>query len=417
MRGRVVSPIRGSGTFPVVLFVAASLASCGEGRDSAPGSAGPIILQDSAVHVLGRSEAIGVVRDLEVLPNGSVWVLNSSAPFFLGFAADGRSLGVHGESGGGPFEYQLPSAFVTGGEDGEAWVFDYRRHALIKISEPAGDWSEIPIPRDGLPPGSLAGGMNMLGSTVRTARLGDEIVLARTAGAGEGGVIAFRMRVLRPDLMALDPTTSSVRRIVSLAEVMEDPTQNLPRTEGGFPLWYRLWTTCEGEELLVYDRVRDDIRVFRPDGTETSAIPIPSVDLSDATAEQIAEAVFDLRAAEAAGAVGRRLTPEDSVRVLKDLVAGIANERGQFAEYLPRYVDLRCGSDGAVWLHPFDPEEGGMKGGRAWLRVRPGGEAQEIRLPNRFDAFRFTEDQIWGVQRDEYDVASIAWIDMPLNSR
>ena len=54
-----------------------------------------------------------------------------------------------------------------------------------------------------------------------------------------------------------------------------------------------------------------------------------------------------------------------------------------------------------------------MRGGPAWLRITSDGVTDEIHLPDRFDAHRFTPERIWGVQRDEYDVASVAWIAVP----
>jgi hypothetical protein len=56
---------------------------------------------------------------------------------------------------------------------------------------------------------------------------------------------------------------------------------------------------------------------------------------------------------------------------------------------------------------------GGLRGGTAWLRITPGGVSQEIHLPERFDPYRFTSERIWGVLRDELDVASVAWIEAP----
>ncbi|MFH1766216.1 MAG: hypothetical protein ABIF09_18690 [Gemmatimonadota bacterium] len=63
---------------------------------------GPLTLTSSDVHVLGSSEAIAEVWDLEALPDGSVWVLNSVEPFFIGFDEQGNVIGRHGTSGGGP---------------------------------------------------------------------------------------------------------------------------------------------------------------------------------------------------------------------------------------------------------------------------------------------------------------------------
>ena len=56
---------------------------------------------------------------------------------------------------------------------------------------------------------------------------------------------------------------------------------------------------------------------------------------------------------------------------------------------------------------------GGMRGGPAWLRIAPDGETREVRFPERFDPYRFTSGRIWGVLRDELDVASVAWVEDP----
>jgi hypothetical protein len=38
---------------------------------------------------------------------------------------------------------------------------------------------------------------------------------------------------------------------------------------------------------------------------------------------------------------------------------------------------------------------------------------REVRFPERFDPHRFTEGRVWGVLRDELDVASVAWLPAP----
>ena len=114
----------------------------------------PVELEASTIDVLGSSDVtFAVVRDMEVLSDGSVWVLNSSAPYFVGFGPDGESLGAHGRAGRGPNEFAMPSAFVTGGWEGEAWVLDLVRHAMIRISRPDADWAEILAAVGGPPAG------------------------------------------------------------------------------------------------------------------------------------------------------------------------------------------------------------------------------------------------------------------------
>ncbi|MGI9626503.1 MAG: hypothetical protein ACR2QM_06685 [Longimicrobiales bacterium] len=394
-----------------LLLALMAAAACQSGVDSVSTNPGdPLVVQPADVNILGTSESIALVRDLDVRPNGSVWVLNSVEPLFVGFAPDGSIIGEHGSLGGGPEEFPAPSAFLTGGFDGEAWVLDARRHALIKISDPDGEWAEVALPRDVVPPGSLAGGMSLLSGATRTDRIGREVILPRTTGSRQSGFLSYRMAMLTADLVALDLDTQSSRELLSLAQVLGDPTAGFELTDGGFPLWYRLWATCGEDEIRVLDRMGNVIRGFDRNGTELDSIPLPPVAVTAVTPRQFAIAVYGLRAAEVSGAVGQRLSAEDSLRLINESVERIQGTPAQLANYLPRYVDLRCTEGGVLWIQPIDVERGGLLGGPAWLRIEPDGTTREVHLPDGFDAFRFTSERIWGVQRDELDVASIAWV-------
>ena len=79
---------------PTALRFAASLSGAAflAGCDGAPAGSdpdAPVELGTSAIEVLGSSDSLAVVRDLEVLSDGSVWVLNSVEPYFIGFGPDG----------------------------------------------------------------------------------------------------------------------------------------------------------------------------------------------------------------------------------------------------------------------------------------------------------------------------------------
>ena len=69
--------------------------------------------------------------------------------------------------------------------------------------------------------------------------------------------------------------------------------------------------------------------------------------------------------------------------------------------------------DGTMWMQPLDVELGGLRGGRLWLRITEDGDVREVWLPERFDAFRFLPARVWGVHRDENDLASVASIAVP----
>lgn len=386
------------------------LAGCQPGESVE--DSGFLTVTTSDVHVVGSSDAIAQVIDLEVLPDGSTWLLNSVEPYFIGFDEEGGIIGPHGSSGGGPEEFRRPAGLLTNGLDDEAWAFDFVRNAFIRISEPDEPWSQIDLPNDEIPPGTVRGGMNIMSNSVRTTRLGDELIIPWTTGTLESGIASYHMALLRANLAALNPRTGSVRTVVSLGEVLDDPTIGFVPAVGGFPLWYRLWAAC-GDNLRVYDRVRNQLRGFNGSGQEVGSVDLPPSRLTEVTPLEFARAVFPLRQAEVTGAVGPRLTPEDSIRLLNQMAQQLDGSPEQLAAYLPRYVDLRCSEDGAMWLQPIDLEVGGLQGGPAWLRITSEGEVGEVRLPMGFDALRFTRDRIWGVQRDELDIASVAWIEIP----
>ena len=395
----------------VYLSAAAFLATCeGAPNGSKPGA--PVELTASAIEVLGTSDVLSVVRDLEVTSDGSVWVLNEREPHFVGFGPGGESVGAHGRAGRGPTDFPMPSGFLAGGWEGEAWVFDFARHAMIRVSR-LDEWAEIPLRSESLPPGSVQGGMNMLVPSVRTATLGREIVVPRSSGTMQEGVLQFRFALLRADLVAMDPETGGVRTLVALGEVLDDPSGDFISSEGGFPLWYRLWAVCGEEVVRVYERVRNQLRGFDGSGAEVVSIDLPPVPFTEVSARQFARAVFGMRQAEVTGAVGARLTAEDSARVLDQMVGMVKGQPHELASYLPRYVDFRCSDEGTMWMQPLDVGLGGLRGGRLWLRIAPDGDVREVRLPDRFDALRFSGSRVWGVYRDENDLPSVAFIALP----
>lgn len=390
------------------LPAAVLLTSC-EGAPNRPKPATPIHLDASAIEILAASDSLSVVRDLEVLDDGSIWILNAHEPYFVGFGPDGGFLGAHGRAGSGPGDFPMPSGLLAGGWKGEAWAFDFARHAMIRVSRPD-DRAEIALRSEALPAGSVRGGMNMLTSSVRTATLGQEIIVPRSGGAVQEGMLRFRMSLLRADLVAVDPETGGVRTLVSLGEVLDDPSGDFVASEGGFPLWYRLWAACGADLVRVHDRVRNQLRGFDGSGAELDPIDLPPAPFAEVTARQFARAVFGMRQAEVTRAVGVRLTAEDSARVLDRMVRTVKGGPRELASYLPRYVDLRCGDDGTMWMQPLDVDRGDLRGGRLWLRIAPDGDVREVRLPDRFDAFRFSGSLVWGVYRDQNDIPSVASI-------
>lgn len=400
------------------LLALAALAACGAGTTSDDDA--PIILPATELHVLGTSDSLAVVEDLAVLADGTVWVQNSVDPLFLAFGADRGFVAAHGRLGGGPEELGAPAGFVAGGLEGEAWMLDRRRHALIRASAPGEPRAEVPLPVDAIPRGSVMGGTSLMSGQVRTARLGDEVILPRRRTTDEVHATEFWTTIWDADLVALDPATGRVRTVVLLPDVLGDLGAHFANVSAGFPpfpFWYRLWAVC-GDEIRLHDFVRNQLRGFTPDGTELEPVELPPPPFTRATPHQFVRAVFDLVAAERAGAVTAgvgHMSAEDSTRLIQGAVARLEGTPEQHAAVLPQYVDFRCDDDGGMWLRPMDLEAGGMAGSATWLRVDPDGGVRQVTFPRRFDPYRFTDGRGWGVVRDELDVAAVGWVEVPLD--
>jgi len=406
--------------FAAAVFMLANLAAC----DRVPGgfadSGAQIVLQASDVHVLATSDSIATVEDLEVLRDGTVWLLNSAEPFFVGFDRDGNVIQAHGRLGGGPEEFSAPSGFIVGGIDGQAWVFDRQRHMMVEVSRPDSTRLEIPLPQDAIPVASLVPGIRLgWSNVVRTARLGDELILPRRSNPPEAGVRSLWLAAWTADIVAMEPETDSVRNVIALAETLGDPTPHFDLTDAflPFPLWFRLWSVCSGTEIRVYDRLRNEVRKFTRDGVELEALALPPARHGMVTAGQYGRALFHLALIEAAPVVPSSgkidASPADSARIMDGLMSRLKAPPDQLANLLPRYLDLRCDENGTLWMQPFDIDMGGLEGGPVWLRITSDGETNEVRVPDGFDPYRFTSERIWGVQRNELDVASVAWIAVP----
>jgi hypothetical protein len=374
----------------------------------------PSIDLTGALHTVGSSTSIANVVDVEVLDDGSIWVLNSTEPFLVGLGPDGASLGEYGTRGGGPEDFGAPAGFVIDSARTSAWVLDVRRNVLVEVPRREASRVEFALPRDSIPLGSLQPGMGMMSSGVRSARVGDDVIVPRSFGTLRAGVYSFWSSVWGADLVAVGPS-GIARPVLSLSSVLGDPTTFLQQTNGfpPVPLWFRLWTVCDDGLIRVHDRMANAIRGFSLDGQELESIALPAPRFSEVTDEQFARAVFGLAEAEATGRVGGRLSASDSAQLMERVVEGVEGTPDLLARFLPRFVDLRCAADRSLWLRPIDLDRSDLRGSDDWIRVRPDGVARLVRFPPRFDAYRFLSGRVLGVQRDEFDVATVAWVDLP----
>jgi hypothetical protein len=295
-----------------------------------------------------------------------------------------------------------------------SWV-DRRRHVLVRVSSPGEARAEVRLPADAIPRGSVMSGLGYMSPLVRTARLGDEVILPRRRTTDALPAERFWTSFFHADLVALDPGTGRVRTVVELPEVFGDLESRFAAVSAGFPpfpFWYRLWAVC-GDEIRVHAFGHSQLRGFASDGSERDPIPLPPP-FTEATPRQFVRAVFDLVAAERAGAATSNvgsMSAADSARLIQGAVARLEGTPEQYAAVLPQYVDFHCDEEGTMWLRPMDLEAGGMAGSATWLRIRRNGGVREVTFPERFDPYTFADGRVWGVVRDELDVASVGWMD------
>ncbi len=361
------------------------------------------------VQPFATSEALAYVVDLEVLPDGRVWLLNSAAPYFVGFEADASPIAPHGTDGEGAREFRRPLGLVEGGVGGEAWVVDEARAAMIRISRPD-EWVERGWDPDSIPPGTLMGADDRSYTWLRTVRLGDVVVLPRTRMQGEGSFPSVWRSMWGADLVAVD-STGAARTIVSLGEVLGDPgvDTDFEMEIPPMPMWVRLWTVC-GSELVVVDRPGNAVRRFDPEGREGGPTPLPSPAWTTVSNDQFARSMLEVAAMEAAGAITLEPPAIDTATMLPTIPPRIRGDGARLASVLPRYTAVHCADDDALWLRRFDPDFGGLRGGRDWLRIDGDGSMTDVRFPERFHPFEFEGGRIWGIHLDALDVPSVAWI-------
>jgi hypothetical protein len=379
------------------LILALIQMACGSADDvpgTDPGDR-PIALDPGSVRVVGTAEAMADVRDLEVLP-------------------DGGASESHGRLGDGPEEVGAPFGLVVNAPDGEAWVFDRRAHSLVRISRPAEPWREIRLPRDVLPLGTSYAGRGPMAAATRLPVVGGEVYVPRSMARMEDGFQVFWLSIWGADLVGVDLDTGQGTERLSLAAALGDPEEHvdLPGDFPPFPLWYRLLASCGGESLALYDRIGNQIRHLASGGTEAPATPLPAA-RQGLSQEEFGRAVFPLILAEQSGAVGLETTSVDTARIMSRIAERAQGNARQLQSSLPRYTDMLCDEDDRVWIQPADFEGIGLPPHPRWLRVDGDGTITEIHLPDRFDLYRIRDGRLWGIQRDDFDVGSVAWIAAP----
>lgn len=387
----------------VVLCIpsASLVAACGTG-DSQDGER-RIEVSSEAVHVVGTSEAIARITDLQSAADGRVWLLNSIEvePFFVELGPDGRVERAFGRSGGGPAEFGAPVALVRG-PDGEVWTYDLLRHALIRISTE--ERRDLPLPRDSLSPPQLIGftGAGIFPAPPWLKGTSRGFLFARLRpGSAEpfSGLGFWNADIV---LVRADSPAPVLEVHTAVADLVGDPASRYAQARKILP--YPLWAVCGDGTVALYDPLENELRRIAANGRDVTRVGLPE--------ERRVELTFDRMLGMAARDYREKATGEmpDSAAMARQFEQMYSQWEGQSANVFPEYADLRCNQDGTLWLQPFDVDTGPLARGPNWHRIRQDGSRALVTFPEEFTPLRFEADRIWGTLRDSLGVTSAAWI-------
>ncbi len=373
--------------------------------DASPGQNGPpIVISAADVHTLASSDTLARIVDVQPAADGRVWVLNSIAPFFVAFGADGRLERAYGTAGGGPDEFGGPVRLVRG-PDGGVWTYDVGRNALRRISGEVP--RELQLPSDSFPPMRLVSfedaGIRPAPPWIQSRDAAFLVGRKRATAPPAGSLGLWRADIVMLRTDGTDGTDVSIVGSTPVADLVGDPTVRYGDATTFLP--YPIWSVCGDGAVGVYDPLANSLRRFAPDGHEEAAIALVPERGEPMSFDRFFGMIYrGLKEQAPAGQL------PDSVQMRGMLQEQFRQAQSTIANVFPEYADLRCTEDGTFWLEPFDVTSGRFGHGPEWIRFDGDGSATRVRFPDAFIVHRIEDDRIWGSMVDSLGVPSVAWV-------
>jgi hypothetical protein len=369
--------------------------ACTSGSESDT-SAAAVVIHMAAADV-GSSDLLARVQDL-VLMEDTIWVLNSTEPYFLAFDSRARFVRAWGSQGGGPLEFSGPIALLGDSERGITWTYDAPRHRIRPITSRGELPADRPVPHEsefhlvsldhvGMGPGRPW--MALVPSGLLTASAPVEI----------RGTARLWQALITHSVEGVPVDT-----VVRIADLVAAPG----RISGGrFMGPHPLWTACPDASIVFYNPVGNGLWRIGPDGSRPVSVTLPRERRHRVSVERLARLIYQ-REAELVTSHER----PDSAEFVRAIELELATLGNQVSDVFPEYADLHCTSR-SVWMQRFDPTSRLMGRGPSWLQIDLQGVVQEMEFPENFSPLRFADETVWGVVRDQLDVVSIAAVRLP----
>jgi len=188
-----------------------------------------------------------------------------------------------------------------------------------------------------------------------------------------------------------------------IADLVGDPASRHGTATTLLP--YPVWTVCGNGTVGLYDPLSNTLRRMRQSGEELAALALPDEREVEITVERVFEMFYRQLGANVssaqlpAKAEMRSLTEDQNEELVRTS-----------ASVFPEYADLRCTTDGTIWIRPFDVTAVRLGQGSDWLRLSADGSQTRVALPRAFRTFRIEGDRIWGTIQDTLGVESVVWV-------
>jgi hypothetical protein len=389
-----------------VLWCSVILCGCDANTVSeTPVEIATVEVPSDSMHLIQIPESVTDVTDLVVDGEGSIWILNSTDPFFVKLSREGDVLHEWGRRGGGPGEFRAPTALVLAGSKQEVWVFDRAKLALFAIHSGAAGLRTIRLGQDALPWTPLSfDDLGIGGTRLWLAHAEHSFLIAGSsldATPAPQPLAHYNARLYR-----IDERSGSVTIALSIRDAVGDPVA------AGIParilMPNPLWATCADGAIAIYDPLTRTIRRFSAVGASESSISVRAGQPVEVTLDRIFGAIWVQERENK-----RPEFRQDSAAMYRQFVKESEEIQDQLATHFPEFIGLHCTGHDTFWLQRLSVTAGRMGRGPDWLMLRSDGRMSEVKLPSHFRPYRFDTDRVWGVTRDQWDVPSVAWIRLP----
>ena len=350
-------------------------------------------LLDADLHIIAQSDSLHRIRDVELSPDGSLWVLNGQSPFLLRFR-DGRTVEVWGHQGEGPDELGYPVALILEPGNARPTLFDVRKLRWGRLNERgSADWQPLGFRFERT---LVELQWTSYGVVFPFYALGERVLTARYLAGLENQAGFWYSSII-----AFEPGTDSAATILRFDSIARSPNV---RETLGFALRLipiPLWTVCPGvpETIVTYVPIRGQLQWLSAAGDvqRTLQVQEPVRRLSDEDLEKFAMFILD-----------ENTDGSPSPEAVEEMRRLLRRVRQEFGSQKPTFVGIQCDDQDRIWLQEFSTEHSPVGWGRDWYVFDDGGPMGMVRLPVGFLPRLVHSNWILGILEDSIGLQKVA---------